>query len=447
MDKKYFIETFGCQMNLHDSEKIAGMLRDLGYEESKTKEEASIIVFNTCCIRETAELKIMAKIGETKALKKANPNLIIAVCGCMTQQKGMPELLKKRFPFLSIVIGTHNLEELEEYIKEISSSTKRKYKSVVWDSEGKVVENTPTYRTSGNNAWVNIMYGCNNFCTYCIVPYVRGRERSRKPEDIEKEVRELVSSGKYKTITLLGQNVNSYGKDLGSGENFVSLLDRLCKIDGNFKIKFMTSHPRDFSDELIDFIAKERKMSKCIHLPVQSGSDKILKAMNRHYTLQHYKNLVTKIKDKIDGVSLTTDIIVGFPGETDQDFEDTCNLVKFCKYTGVFGFVYSKRKGTPAEKFDNQIDAKTKQKRITTLFDIQHKIAKEELEEMIGKTFECCVDTRKCGLWIAKLENGKTIKVKCDNLEPNQDIMVRVDKIVDGELFGTVTTFAKEKEN
>ena len=446
MDKKYFIETFGCQMNLHDSEKIAGMLVDLGYSEAKNKEDADVIVFNTCCIRETAELKIMAKIGETKALKKNNPNLIIAVCGCMTQQKGMPELLKKRFPFLSIVIGTHNLEEFEGYIKELVSVDKKKFKSVVWDSEGKVIENTPTYRTSGNNAWVNIMYGCNNFCTYCIVPYVRGRERSRKPEDIEKEVRELVKSGKYKTITLLGQNVNSYGKDLGNGENFVSLLERLCKIEGDFKIKFMTSHPKDFSDELVDFIAKEKKMSKCVHLPVQSGSDKILKAMNRHYNLAHYKNLVAKIKEKIDGVSLTTDIIVGFPGETDEDFSETCDLLKFCKYSGVFGFVYSKRKGTPAEKFENQIDAKTKQKRITTLFDIQHEIAREELKEMVGKTYECLVETRKCGLWITKTESGKTIKVKCDSLSPEQYVFVKVDKLVDGELFGVVFD-TKGKEN
>ena len=432
-------------MNLHDSEKIAGMLVDLGYSEGKSKEEADIIVFNTCCIRETAELKIMAKIGETKALKKKNPDLIIAVCGCMTQQKGMPELLKKRFPFLSIVIGTHNLEELEDYIKELNGMSKKKFKSVVWDSEGKVVENTPTYRTSGNNAWVNIMYGCNNFCTYCIVPYVRGRERSRKPEDIEKEVKELVASGKYKTITLLGQNVNSYGKDLGNGENFVLLLERLCKIDGNFKIKFMTSHPKDFSDELIDFIAKEKKMSKYVHLPVQSGSDNMLKAMNRHYNLEHYKNLVTKIKNKIDGVSLTTDIIVGFPGETDEDFAATCDLLRFCKYSGVFGFVYSKRKGTPAEKFENQVDAKTKQKRITTLFDIQHEIAREELKEMVGKTYECVVETRKCGLWITKTESGKTIKVKCDTLSPEQDVLVKVEKLVDGELYGVLVE-AKEKE-
>lgn len=444
MDKRYFIETFGCQMNLHDSEKIAGMLVDLGYSEGKTKEEADIIVFNTCCIRETAELKIMAKIGETKALKKKNPDLIIAVCGCMTQQKGMPELLKKRFPFLSIVIGTHNLEELEDYIKELNGKSKKKFKSIVWDSEGKVVENTPTYRTSGNNAWVNIMYGCNNFCTYCIVPYVRGRERSRKPEDIEQEVKELVESGKYKTITLLGQNVNSYGKDLGNGENFVSLLERLCKIDGNFKVKFMTSHPKDFSDELIDFIAKEKKMSKCVHLPVQSGSDNMLKAMNRHYSLEHYKNLVTKIKNKIDGVSLTTDIIVGFPGETDEDFAATCDLLKFCKYSGVFGFVYSKRKGTPAEKFENQVDAKTKQKRITTLFDIQHEIAREELKEMVGKTYECVAETRKCGLWITKTESGKTIKVKCDTLSPDQDVLIKVDRLHDGELYGEVVEDSKK---
>ncbi len=435
MEKKYFIETFGCQMNVHDSEKIAGMLRDLGYVEGKTKSEADIIVFNTCCIRETAETKIMAKIGDTKALKRANPNLLVVVCGCMTQQKGMAELLKKRFPFLSLVIGTHNLEEMEEYIKEHN----KKFRAVVWDNEKAIREDIKMYRTSDDNAWVNIMYGCNNFCTYCIVPYVRGRERSRKIEDIAQEVENLAKENKYKMVTLLGQNVNSYGNDFKDGTNFVTLLKRLCEIKGNFKISFMSSHPKDFSFELIDFIASHQdKMSINLHLPVQSGSDEILKRMNRRYTSAHYKELVDYIYKKIPNATLSTDIIVGFPGETEKDFEDTLDLVKYCKFASIFGFVYSKRQGTPASTFENQVSAKVKKERITRLFELEHSLQKETLKNYVGKTYDATIVKGDKGDELAKTHFNKLIRIDAGNYEIGREVSVLVEKLDNDLLYGKV---------
>ena len=441
MEKKYLIQTFGCQMNVHDSEKIAGILNEFGYIETIKKEEADIIVFNTCCIRESAELKIMAKIGDTKILKKKNKNLIIIVCGCMTQQKNMPELLKKRFPFIDIIIGTHNLEKLKDYIQIYLSKHKKMIE--MWDEQDKIIENSPILRTSKYNAWVNIMYGCNNFCTYCIVPYVRGRERSRAILDIKREVEVLVKSGKYKFITLLGQNVNSYGSDFKDEKiNFVSLLTELCNIEGDFKIKFISSHPKDFSEELINFIANEPKMSKAIHLPVQSGSNDILKKMNRKYTVEHYKYLVDLIYKKIKNASLTTDIIVGFPGETEDDFNKTCNLLEYCKFSGVFGFVYSKRKGTPAEKFENQIPINIKRERITKLFDIQRKITKEQDFNMVNKIYEILIEEEKEDCYLGKTDSGKTIKIRKDFLQKSlslgQICNVKINKVLSRQLVGEV---------
>lgn len=435
--KHYFIQTFGCQMNIHDSEKIAGMLKDLNYSETEDKTISDIIVFNTCCIRESAELKIMAKIGDVKALKKQNKDLIVVVCGCMTQQKGMAENLKKKFPFINIIIGTHNLEELKNYIQKFESN--HKSFNEVWENEKEIKENTSVYRTSKYNAWVNIMYGCNNFCTYCIVPYVRGRERSRTVEEIKKEVESLVKTNKYKTITLLGQNVNSYGNDLkDSNINFVYLLNELCKIEGDFKLKFMTSHPKDFSKELIDFIANNDKMSKAIHLPVQSGSNSILKIMNRRYTVEHYKSLVDEIYKKIPNASLTTDIIVGFPGETDEDFEATYNLLKYCKYSGVFGFVYSKRNGTPAAKFENQVPISIKRERITKLFELQHSIVKENDDRMVGQIVEVLVEDKQKNFFIAKTDSGKTIKIKDENVKLGEFYKVKIHKALAKELVGEI---------
>ena len=338
MQKFYYIKTYGCQMNVHESEKLAGMLKSLNYEETNNMENADVIVFNTCCIRDAAEQKVLGNIGATKKLKKLNPNLIIAVCGCMAQEDGRKDLIKEKYPYVSIVFGTHNLHKFKDYLIEYNQKKQKIYN--IWEKEEEINENVEMYRTSNNNAWVNIMYGCNNFCTYCIVPYVRGRERSRAMDDIVNEVKGLIKDG-YKYITLLGQNVNSYGNDFKDGTNFAKLLKTLASLEGDFRIKFMTSHPKDLTEEVINTIATEKKISKVIHLPVQSGSNKILKLMNRNYTVEHYKYLINLIKQRVPNFFISTDIIVGFPNETEEDFNETYNLVKEVNYGGVFAFMYS----------------------------------------------------------------------------------------------------------
>lgn len=369
MKKYYHITTYGCQLNIHESEKLAGVLQELGYEETNNQKQADVIIFNTCAIRGGAEDRAFGNIGAIKKLKTAHKDKIIAVCGCMTQQKENAEYLHKTFPYVDIIFGTSNLHEFKNFLLQQEKLKKHQmYYSEDFNLEG---ENMPKFRTSGTNAWVNIMQGCNNFCSYCIVPYVRGRERSRKMEDILAEVKQIASQNKFKTITLLGQNVNSYGKELGL--NFVTLLKEVCKIDGDFKVKFMTSHPKDLSSEVIDFIAQNDKMMKEIHLPVQSGSNRILKLMNRNYTIEKYMSIIEEIKAKIPNCFLSTDIIVGFPTETEEDFLATCELVKKVHYGKVFAFMYSKRKGTPAEKMDDQIPAEIKNQRVNTIL----KLAKE----------------------------------------------------------------------
>ncbi|MBR4406967.1 MAG: tRNA (N6-isopentenyl adenosine(37)-C2)-methylthiotransferase MiaB, partial [Clostridia bacterium] len=348
MEKLYHITTYGCQLNVHESEKLAGVLEDLGYRETKNQKDADVIIFNTCAIREGAENRAFGNIGAIKRLKAKNPNKIVAVCGCMSQQKENADYIYKTFPYVDIIFGTNNLHKFKDFLLNRLREGKRDLQhSEEFGLEG---ENVPMFRTSGENAWVNIMQGCNNFCSYCIVPYVRGRERSRPLQDILKEVEEIAHNPTYKTITLLGQNVNSYGKELGS--NFVTLLQKVCEVEGDFKVTFMTSHPKDLSSEVIDFIAKSDKMLKQIHLPVQSGSNKILKLMNRNYTVEKYLSIINEIKEKIPNCFLSTDIIVGFPQETQEDFDATCELLKNVKYGKVFAFMYSKRRGTPASLMD-----------------------------------------------------------------------------------------------
>ena len=374
----YNIVTFGCQMNVHESEKIAGMLENMGYLPTSSKEEADIIVFNTCAIREGAEDRALGNIGNLKKMKKANPNKIIAVAGCMTQQKQVADKLFKTFPFIDIIIGTHNLYDLPLYINKKIKQNKRSNENI---DCGKINEDIIASRTSGDNAWVNIMYGCNNFCSYCIVPYVRGREMSRKKDDIINECKKVIADGKYKQITLLGQNVNSYIEPQIEGYNFASLLRDICALDGDFKLTFMTSHPKDISDEVIDLLSTQDKLLKELHLPVQSGSNKILKSMNRKYTREHYLNIVDKLKSKIPNIRLTTDIIVGFPGETEEDFEDTISLIKTVKYDGIFAFMYSKRSGTVAEKMDNQVPNDVKNFRVNKVLELEKEIQKEKNNE------------------------------------------------------------------
>lgn len=381
---KYKIITYGCQMNLHESEKLAGILCERGYSLCDSEEDADLIVFNTCCIRENAEKKAEGNIGALKQLKKRKKDLIIAVGGCMTQQPGAAEKLKAEFPYLDIVFGTHNLEKFGEML-DAELSTKKKTVNV-WEKEGEVIEGTPKTRTSYPNAWVNITYGCNNFCTYCIVPYVRGRERSRIPEEIINECKDLVSAG-YKEITLLGQNVNSYGHDLGN-TNFSALLREIDKIEGNFRLRFMTNHPKDFSEELIKTLSECKKTTKNVHLPVQSGSDRVLKLMNRRYTAEDYIKKVELLRKYIPDIAVTTDIMVGFPTETEEDFNDTYDLMKKIGFAGAFTFVYSPRSGTPAAKMDGQIDEETSKRRIMKLIDLQNKENRRQSKEYLGKTVE-----------------------------------------------------------
>ncbi len=409
MQKHYYIKTYGCQMNVHESEKLAGMLKSLDYTETNDMANADVIVFNTCCIRNAAEQKILGNIGSVKKLKKLNPNLVVAVCGCMAQEEGRVELFKEKYPYVSIVFGTHNLHKFKDYLIQYNKDKQRIFD--VWDTEKEINEDVDMYRTSDNNAWVNIMYGCNNFCTYCIVPYVRGRERSRAMEDIVDEVKQLIAQG-YKYITLLGQNVNSYGNDFKDGTNFAKLLTTLASLDGDFRIKFMTSHPKDLTDEVINVIATQPKISKVIHLPVQSGSNKILKLMNRNYTVEHYKTLIDKIKAQVPNYFISTDIIVGFPHETEEDFMATYNLVNEVKYGGVYGFMYSPRTGTIAEKMDEQVPQEVKNERVNRLLALSKCIIKEQNKELIGAVREALVESKDGNTYYAVLDCGKNVIIE-----------------------------------
>lgn len=367
MSKTYFITTYGCQLNVHESEKLAGVLKQRGFLPATKLEDADVIVFNTCAIREGAEDRVFGNVGALKKLKRANKEKIIAVCGCMTQQKAKAEKLYEMFPFIDIIFGTSNLYKFEEFLD------KRTKRLLAYDEDFNLLgEDMPFYRTSGENAWVNIMQGCNNFCTYCIVPYVRGRERSRASADILKEVEKAVKEG-YKLITLLGQNVNSYGKDCGE-ISFAELLTKVSEIEGNFKIAFMTSHPKDLTSDVIDVVANNPKLLKEIHLPVQSGSNRILERMNRKYTVEKYLGIIDEIKAKIPNVRITTDIIVGFPGETEEDFEKTCDLVRRVGYDGIFAFMYSVREGTVAEKMDGQVPENIKNIRVNKILNLEKEI-------------------------------------------------------------------------
>lgn len=405
----YVINTYGCQMNVHESEKIAGILTGMGYSEGSDESRADIIVYNTCCIRETAEQKIYGHIGKVKKYKKANPDIIVVLCGCMTQQDGVADQIKQSYPYVDIVLGSSNLDKLQEAIGQIIDGRK---KFVNTDFNIAAEDTLPQVRTSAPNAWVNIIYGCNNFCTYCIVPYVRGRERSRSIESVLAEVKSLLAEG-YKEITLLGQNVNSYGHDLKDGTNFATLLCAIGSLPGKFRLRFMTSHPKDLTDDVIEAVAKYPNICNYIHLPVQSGSDDVLRRMNRKYDRKHYLELIEKIRRAIPDVGITTDIMVGFPGETEQDFCDTLDLVRKAEYSSAFCFVYSRRKGTPAYDMPNQIDDDTKRQRITKLLAEQNKITRKISKSMHGKTYEILVEGRGKGedVYCGRTESGRLVNV------------------------------------
>ncbi len=381
---KAFVHTYGCQGNVADSERIKGQLSMMGYTMTEEKEEADLILYNTCAIREHAEDRVFGNVGAIKKLKQSNPNLIIALCGCMMQQTHIREKLQKSYPFVDIVFGTHNQHKVPEIFKSYLTRGKRFFADMTETNE--VAEGIPALRDNSAKAWLPIMYGCDNFCTYCVVPYVRGRERSRKSTDIIAEFKQIVAEG-YKDITLLGQNVNSYGKGLDEDINFSKLIRQLNEIPGDFTIRFMTSHPKDCTKELIDTIAECEKASKHIHLPVQSGNNRILKEMNRRYTREKYLELVNYAKEKIEGLSLTSDIIVGFPGETYEEFCDTLSLVKEVGYTSLFTFIFSSRKGTKAADMPDPVPYEEKNKWFKELCDLQESIASTHSASMQGKTY------------------------------------------------------------
>lgn len=439
MDKKLFcISTYGCQMNEEDSEKLSGMLKSQGYERTENKEEASIIIFNTCCVRENAENKVFGNLGQLKQLKKKNPNLVIAICGCMMQQVGMADKVLKTFPYVDIIFGTHNAHKFPEYLHRVLQEGVQ-VKEILNKEEG-IIEGLPIDRKSDVKAFVTIMYGCNNFCTYCIVPYVRGRERSRKSEDIIKEIEELVSKG-YKEITLLGQNVNSYGKGLEEDIDFAGLLRKVNEVKGLERVRFMTSHPKDLSDDVIMAIKECDKLCEQVHLPVQSGSSRILKEMNRHYDREYYLDLVKKIKSEIPDVTLTTDIIIGFPGETEEDFLDTLSLCEEVGYDSAFTFIYSRRNHTPADKMENQIPDDIKHDRFNRLVEAINKKVVIKNKEYEGKVVEVLVEgpskndeTKLTG----RTRNGKLVNFAGDEKLVGELVNLKIVRAQPFSLIGEI---------
>lgn len=432
---RYKIVTYGCQMNVHESEKIAGILSQYGYFSTDVIEDADIIVFNTCAIRDKAEQHALGNIGAIKPLKKKNKNLIVAVVGCMSEQDGIAEKLVQKFPFVDIVLGTSNIEKIGENIQKVLDSHK-KICNIEKNSKPEIIENVPTTRTSFPNAWVNIMYGCNNFCTYCIVPYVRGRERSRKPEAIIEEVKSLLDEG-YKEITLLGQNVNSYMPYEDKSWDFKRLLSVLGNLPYKFRLRFMTSHPKDFDESVIDVIKNCDNICNNIHIPVQSGSDAILKSMNRHYDRERYLSIIENIKKNLPGVGITSDIMVGFPGETEEDFEQTLDLVRKVRYSTAFTFIYSVRKGTVAEKME-QIPYKVKRERIMRLIALQNEITKEESLSYLNNVYEILVEDVKDNKLCGRTESGRLVSFDGDQSLIGQFVNVKITSAKSASLFGEI---------
>ncbi len=386
---KACVITFGCQQNVSDSEHIKGMLAKMGYTLTENEKEADFILFNTCAVREHAQDRVYGNIGKVKQLKKDNPKLMAAVCGCMAQQQSVADKIKKSYPYIDLVFGTQVFHRLPEFIYKRLKGSKRIFELELKNEA--IVEDVPVSRDKSFKGWLPIMYGCNNFCTYCIVPYVRGRERSREPEKILAEARAMVEAG-YKDITLLGQNVNSYGKDCSHGVTFAKLLRMINDIEGDFVIRFMTSHPKDCTIELLDTIKECKKISRHLHLPFQSGSSRILKQMNRHYDRETYLELIKAAKTRIPDVSLTSDIIVGFPGETYEDFKETLSLVDEVKFSSLFTFIYSPRENTPAAAMPDPVSRAEKGKWFDELLKLQEKVAAENVKQHIGKTYRVLCD-------------------------------------------------------
>ncbi len=431
MCKKYIMNVYGCQMNERDAEVMSGFLHEKGYTETEKLDEADLVVFNTCAVRQKAEEKIYGRLGMLKKYKNQNPQLVIAVTGCMTQQKEVAEKIRKRYPYVDLILGTFNLSRFQSLLDEALAS--RETVMDIWEKEGAVIEGLPAYRKNKIKAWVNIIYGCNNFCSYCIVPYVRGRERSRAVADILKEIKDLASQG-FKEITLLGQNVNSYGKDLPNTPTFAHLLTLLDEVKGIQRIRYMTSHPRDFSDELITVIQKSKKVCRHFHLPVQSGSDAILKAMRRGYDREHYIELIAKIRQAMPESSITTDLIVGFPGEEEDDFLQTLKLVEKINFDAAYMFMYSLRHGTVAAAFPSQVSHEEKKERLQRLIEKQNFISRQVNDKLLGKRVEVLVEGEN------KDNNsqlvGRTSTNKLVHFPGNIDL---TGQIIELEITGTQT--------
>lgn len=438
-NKKYCVVTYGCQMNLHESEKISGILSGMGMSAVNEPENADVVVFNTCCIRDTAERRALGNIGKMKELKKKNKNLLIVVTGCMTQQNGFAENMKERYQYVDVILGTHNISDLENQIR--IRLEKKKRVAAVLDTDGYIDdETTPVTRTSFPNAWVNINYGCNNFCTYCIVPYVRGRERSRDMKSIISECEKLINDG-YKEITLLGQNVNSYGNDVpDENVNFANLLREVAKIDGKFRIRFMTSHPKDLTEDVVKAIRDNDKICNNIHLPIQAGSNSVLKNMNRRYTREHYLGLIDMIRRYLPDCGITTDIMVGFPYETEEDFLDTMDIVEKVRFSTAFTFIYSVRKGTKAAEMP-QIPYEIKQNRIKRLIARQNQITEEISKDYVGNVYEILVEgmqEKKNGYVVGRTESGRLVSAKGDESMIGEFKNVKITAVKNAQLLGEI---------
>ena len=408
---KAYVETYGCQQNEADSEKLRGFLAQCGYAMSTEAEGADVVIFNTCAIREHAEQRVFGNLGALTHTKRRHPEQKIFLCGCMAGEPSVQERIKKSYPHVNGVFSTHHLWQFPQLLWNVLQDNKRLF--YTQDEPGSITEGIPQVRDSGLKAWVSIMYGCNNFCTYCIVPYVRGRERSRKPEDILAECRSLIESG-VKDITLLGQNVNSYGKDLDCGVDFADLLARIAQLPGDFLVRFMTSHPRDASEKLFDTMAAYPRIAKQLHLPFQSGSSRVLKAMNRHYDRETYLNKVAYAKKVMPDLVLTSDVIVGFPGETEEEFEETISLIQTVHYDSLFTFIFSPRPGTPAAKMEDTTPREEKNARFDRLCAVQNAISEEIHALYIGKTLRCLVDGQDKDMLTARTEGGRLVRFAGD---------------------------------
>ena len=431
-----FVLTFGCQQNVADSEKLAGMAKEMGYEIVAAAEGADLILVNTCAIREHAEQKALSVVGQYKHLKEKNPALIIGICGCMVAQEHRREEIKKSYPYVSFVLCTSVLYRLPQYIAEVMTKGKRILRG---EEEHTVAEGTPICRASSYRASVSIMYGCNNFCSYCIVPYVRGRERSREPAAVIAEVRELVEAG-YRDITLLGQNVNSYGKDRTDGYTFPHLLADLDKIEGDHTLHFMTSHPKDATRELVDVMAASRHVARSFHLPLQAGSDRILSLMNRHYDTAKYFEILDYMREKIPDIAITSDIIVGFPTETEEDFEKTLAALRRARFDMIYSFIYSPRKGTPAAAMEGQLPHGVSAARMDRLLSVQNEIAAAQNEKLVGKTVRVLSEGRSKNdknTFTGRTEQNKIVFFG-DPVAEGAWVSVKIDRAAAFALWGTV---------